>query len=100
MNLMNYTKRNMTPKEKAEQLYKDAFNRWCYELSLEKNIATAKNAAIYVCDQIIESRKEDSRFDDTYYSSSSEYYNMHPMYLIYWLEVKKEIEKIKPDYEE
>lgn len=89
----------MTPKEKAEQLYKDAFNRWCYELSLEKNIATAKNAALYVCDQIIESRKDDSKFDDTLYSTSSEYYNQHPMYLNYWLKVKEEINKIELNYE-
>lgn len=85
----------MTPKEKAEQLYSDAFNRWCYELSHEKNVSTAKNAAEYICDQVIESRKDDSRFDDILLSTSSEYYTPHPMYLTYWKQVKEEIRKIK-----
>jgi hypothetical protein len=84
----------MTPKEKAEQLYRDAMMRWCYELSHHKNVATAKNAAEYVCDQIIESRKDDSRFDDTLNSTSSVYYTPHPMYLTYWNQVKEEIFKI------
>lgn len=85
----------MIPKDKAEQLYRDAFNRWCYELSHEKNVSTAKNAAEYICDQIIESRKDDSGFDDILFSTSSEYYTPHPMYLKYWLMVKEEIRKIK-----
>lgn len=84
----------MTPEEKALQLYKDAFNRWCYELSHEKNVSTAKNAAEYICDQIIESRKDDKSFDDSLYNNS-EYYNPHPMYLTYWLRVKGEIKRIK-----
>lgn len=85
----------MTPKEKALELYKDAFNRWCYELSHEKNVLTAKNAAEYVCDKIIESRKDDNSFDDTLLSTASEYYTPHPMYLTYWKQVKEEIRKIK-----
>lgn len=85
----------MTPKEKAEQLYSDAFNRWCYELSHEKNVSTAKNAAEYICDQIIESRKEDPRFDDTLFFATSNYHSPHPMYLSYWREVKEEIRNIK-----
>ena len=84
----------MTPKEKAHQLYIESFNRWCYELSHEKNVLTAKNAAEYICDQIIESRQEDGSFDDTLSSTSSEYYSPHPMYLTYWKMVKEEIRKI------
>lgn len=82
------------PEKKAEQLYKDAFNRWCYEMSYEKNVAIAKNIAEYVCDQIIDSRKDDPRFDDTHYSTLSEYYAPHPMYLTYWNKVKDYIRKI------
>lgn len=85
----------MKPREKAEQLYRDAFNRWCYELSHDKNVATAKNAAEYICDQIIESRREDGSFDDTLSSTSSEYYSPHPMYLTYWKQVKEEIRGLK-----
>lgn len=83
----------MTPREKAQQLYTDAFNRWCYELSHEKNVATAKNAAEYVCKQIIESRKDDTGFDDTDYALSI-YSTPHPMYLSYWLKVIDEIYKL------
>lgn len=84
----------MTPKQKAQQLYQDAFMRWCYELSHEKNVATAKNAATYICDQIIESRKDDNSFDDTL-NQMSEYATPHPMYLTYWKQVKIEISKIR-----
>lgn len=85
----------MTPEEKAHQLFKESFDRWCYELSHEKNVATAKSAAEYVCDQIIESRKEDGSFDDVLSSTSSEYYSPHPMYLTYWVRVKEEIRRLK-----
>lgn len=84
----------MTPKEKAAQLTNDAYVRWCYELSDEKNRATAKDAAIYVCKQIIASRKDDPNFDDTLLSTSSEYYTPHPMYLTYWKLVIEAIKKI------
>jgi hypothetical protein len=43
----------MTPTEKAQQLYKDAYMRWCYELSHEKNYLTAKDIAIYVCNEVL-----------------------------------------------
>lgn len=85
----------MTPKEKAYQLYKDSFDRWCYELSYEKNVSTAKNAAEYVCDQIIDSRKDDLSFDDTLWSTDNEYFIPNPMYLTYWKMVKEEIRNIK-----
>lgn len=43
----------MSAQEMAKKLYNDAYMRWCYELSDDKNRATARNAATYVCDQII-----------------------------------------------
>ena len=43
----------MTPKEKAEQLYKDAYMRWCYELSHDKNVSIAKNITTYMCNEIL-----------------------------------------------
>jgi len=42
----------MTPQEKATKLYSDAYNRWCYELSHEKNYLTAKNICEYVCNEL------------------------------------------------
>jgi hypothetical protein len=78
----------MTPQENAKKLYRDAYMRWCYELSHEKNVLTAKDISLYICEQVIKSREQDKRFDDILYSSS-EYWTSHPMYLSYWLEVKK-----------
>ena len=43
----------MTPKEKAQQLYSDAYNRWCYELSHEKNVSIAKNICEYICNEVL-----------------------------------------------
>lgn len=43
----------MTPKEKAHKLYVDAYMRWCYELSHEKNYLTAKDIALYVCNEVL-----------------------------------------------
>jgi Ser-tRNA(Ala) deacylase AlaX len=42
----------MTPQEKATKLYSDAYNRWCYELSHEKNYHTAKNICEYICREL------------------------------------------------
>ena len=42
-----------TAKEKAQGLYTDAYTRWCYELSHEKNYLTAKDISIYVCKQVL-----------------------------------------------
>ena len=47
----------MEPEEKAQQLYRDAYMRWCYELSQEKNHLTAKSIASYVVDQILLERE-------------------------------------------
>jgi hypothetical protein len=43
----------MTPQEKAQQLYNDAYMRWCHELSHDKNVLTAKNICIYICNEVL-----------------------------------------------
>jgi hypothetical protein len=43
----------MTPQEKATKLYSDAYNRWCYELSHDKNVLTAKNICEYICNEVL-----------------------------------------------
>ena len=43
----------MTPKEKAAKLYSDVYNRWCYELSHDKNVLTAKNICEYICNEVL-----------------------------------------------
>ena len=88
----------MTPEEKAHQLIDQ------YRLILiqsetdagEEMLCTtiAKQCALIAVDEIIESRKDDTAFDDTMWEEASEYYKPHPMYLNYWLKVKIEIEKI------
>ena len=80
----------MTPQEKAEKLV-DKFYP-IFTNSVRDTLA--KQCALKVVDEIIESRKDDSRFGDTLLSTSSEYYTPHPMYITYWLQVKKEIEKL------
>ena len=67
----------MTPKEKAVQL-------------IDK---VGVLVALFVVEEIIESRKEDSAFDDIYLANGSNYYTPHPMYLTYWIKVKHELNK-------
>jgi hypothetical protein len=43
----------ITAKEKAQELYRDSYTRWCYELSHEKNVLTAKSICKYVCDNVL-----------------------------------------------
>lgn len=43
----------MTPKQKAQQLYRDAYMRWCYELSHDKNVLTAKSICDYICNEVL-----------------------------------------------
>jgi hypothetical protein len=81
----------MTPQEKAIELYNKYLpyvNDYAYP-----EIAT-KELCMITIGEIIKSRKDDSRFGDTLLSTSSEYYNPHPMYITYWLQVKQEIEKL------
>lgn len=81
----------MTPKEKAEQLIETfRMNVLDYE-GCGINDHKAKQCALIAVDEIIFSRKDDTQFDDTLSSTSSEYYTPHPMYLTYWEEVKQEI---------
>jgi hypothetical protein len=42
-----------TAKEKAQQLYRDAYMRWCYELSHDKNVLIAKSITEYVCNEVL-----------------------------------------------
>lgn len=81
----------MTPKEKADKLYKDAYTRWCHELSHDKNHLTAKDIAGYVCDEIIKDLKESLKV--------AEDLHLHARGLIIgsfvdWQEVKQEINKL------
>ena len=87
----------MTPKEKALELWWTYYSRIEHTLSEEyspheKDIT--KKLAVIAADEIIKSREDDSGFDDTLSSTGGEYYTPHPMYLTYWLQVKKEIEKL------
>ena len=43
----------MPPQDKAQQLYRDAYMRWCYELSHDKNVLTAKSICEYVCNEVL-----------------------------------------------
>lgn len=64
----------ITAKEKALQLYNDAYKMWANELSYDKNKQTAKSIATYVCDEIL--KAVEGKYDE------------------YWQEVKTEIEKL------
>jgi len=80
----------MTPREKAALLVVDN------QLKIKSlGYEEAVQCALVIVDEIIESRSEDSSFDDTLLSTSSEYYTPHPMYKTYWTQVKQEIEKFK-----
>jgi hypothetical protein len=59
-------------KDKAKELYNDAYMRWCYELSHDKNHLTAKDIAIYVCNEILQ--------------------NCYEVMKPFWEEVKQEIQ--------
>jgi hypothetical protein len=76
----------MTPAEYAQYLYLMYYGIPLY-------VKTVKDCCNIAVDEIINSRKDDSNFDDTFLVTS-EYHTLHPMYLSYWLEVKKEIDKL------
>jgi len=65
----------MTPKEKAKKLYNDAYMRWCHELSHDKNVLTAKNICIYICNEVLGYMGADRGY-------------------AFWTEVKQEIKKL------
>ena len=43
----------MTAQQKASKLYTDAYTRWCYELSHDKNFAIAKSICSYICREVL-----------------------------------------------
>lgn len=65
----------MTAKEKAQQLYKDVYARWCHELSHEKNMLTAKSICEYICNEVLSDMGADRGY-------------------AFWQEVKQEIQKL------
>ena len=77
----------MTPQEKSIQLV-DAL----YDGS---NIKKAVALAMFVVNEIIESRKDDKHFDDRDFAKSSDYFTPHPMGFTYWKEVKNELFNFK-----
>ena len=83
----------MTPKEKAVELFRTLYQ---VRSNAGSDITKffAKQSALIVVKEIIKSRKDDPNFDDTLYSTGSEYYTPHPIYLTYWNLVKEEIEKL------
>ena len=72
-----------TPEEKAKQLYRDAYMRWSYEPSYDKNYLMAKAIADYVVEEILKARPSEPEWLD--WSGTVE---------SYWLEVKQEIQKL------
>jgi hypothetical protein len=94
----------LTPKEKAKELVHKFYlvNSESVELTTGEhdllfslNEIDAKECAVINVNEIIESRKDDRRFDDTLIQGSSGYASLHPMGLSYWLEVKKEIPHVE-----
>jgi hypothetical protein len=53
----------MTPKEKAQKLYRDAYMRWCFELSHDKNVLIAKNICEYICNEVLGDMGADRGYD-------------------------------------
>lgn len=85
----------VTPKEKAAELvhmFMDAPKRKMSDYSVIYS-PTAIMYAHFCVDEIIKSREESASFDDTHYQTSK-YHTPHPMYLSYWIEVRKELNKL------
>jgi hypothetical protein len=45
--------KELTANEYAQKLYRDAYMRWCYEPSHDKNVLTAKNICDYICNEVL-----------------------------------------------
>ena len=45
--------RNPEAEKYAQKLYRDAYNRWCYELSHDKNVLTAIDICDYICNEVL-----------------------------------------------
>jgi len=52
-----------TPESKAQELYTKAYSRWCFELSHEKNYATAKDICIEICNEVLGDMGADRGYD-------------------------------------
>ena len=86
----------MTPKEKANDIVNKFYTqRDGTGLLFNVYWSNAKTCALITIDEIIESRKDDVSFDDTTWQTST-YSSKHPMYLSYWIQVKKEINQLQP----
>ena len=59
--------------------------RWCYELSHDKNYLTAKDIAIYICNEVINNNNKIPGNSDGLHTDENN---------SYWLEVKQEIKKL------
>jgi len=82
------------PKEKAQELVnRFMFAGIYFTDGMDGARKNAKQCALIAVDEIIESRKEDSAFDDRDLAKGSDYYTPHPMYFTYWIEVKHELNK-------
>lgn len=51
------------PLKKAQTLYRDAYMRWCYELSHEKNVLTAKDICLYLCNEVLSDMGADRGYE-------------------------------------
>ena len=77
----------MTPQQKASKLYTDVYTGWCYELSHEKNYLTAKDIALYVCNEVLDHSIE--YYGHKFWSEVKLKYYGHR----FWSEVKTILEK-------
>lgn len=68
----------ITIKAKASKLYRDAYTRWCYELSHDKNVLIAKNICEYICNEVLGDMGSDRGY-------------------LFWTEVKDTIQKSSHD---
>lgn len=83
----------MKPEEKAIQLVGEMYLVHSTSPS-EVTLQFAKDCALIAVNTLIESRKSDSKFDDTLRQEESCYYTPLPMYLSYWKIVKREIQNV------
>lgn len=49
----------MDPRVKASELYREAYTKWCYELSHDKNIVIAKSICDRICYEVLGSMGAD-----------------------------------------
>ena len=83
----------ITPQEKAEDLFYKMLKQ-SFSDNEKSALYRAKQCALITVNEIIESRKADSDFDDTKLGIVTHYIAPHPLRLSYWTKVKEEIEKL------